>query len=167
MSTKPNTTIDDIGPSWYKRYESDKTTYDPSFSADSHQVAEQLRTDAFMPLTATNEFIDYGKSGSSWSSLSPPSGFNEQKRGLFLHQQLAPKLGPEDLLDTLSIRITEKMNEELALCKEKSHEGWQQAKRAKTIESQGKALLDMVKLISDFNTMIALVEGGKYGYRKA
>jgi len=60
-----------------------------------------------MIVTDYQILFELGTKGTTWGNMPPPEKYNDQKGRLFTHQ-LAPKLGPYELIELQMGRIQEK-----------------------------------------------------------
>src|SRR3990167_8714143 len=113
MSTKATKTIDDLGFQSYYQFEENKKYLNEKLTVESRDVAIGMATDSFEPLVVTDYqlLFELNLKGGIWCLIPPPERYNEQKGRLFTFQ-LAPKLGPYELIELQMSRIQEKQKEE-------------------------------------------------------
>lgn len=171
MSTKSTKTIDDIGIQSYISYEHNRKYFDEEMISNGRSIASQLSTDIFEPMIVTDYQIlfELGTKGKTWSNMPPPEKYNDQKGRLFTHQ-LAPKLGPSELIELQMGRIQEKRKSE----KEKRDEerkkehrpSWESEEEVKLIDKEANALIDMMQNIQVLNKIMAQITSERYRYCK-
>ena len=171
MSTKGTKTIDDIGIQSYIHYEENRKYFDEEFIFNGRSIATQLSTDIFEPILVSDYQIlfELGTKGATWSLLPPPDKYNDQKGRLFTHQ-LAPKLGPEELIELQIGRIEDRRKEE----KEKKDQdrkkhhlaSWETEEEVKLIDKEANALIDMMQNIQVLNKIMAQISSERYRYCK-
>lgn len=161
-------TIDNLGIQPYIQFEEDKKFFDSKLLDDSRQVAGQISKDIFEPILLSEYQIlfDIGKQDTRWSSIPPPKKYHEQTKRLFMHQ-LAPKLGPEDFIDTLVDRLEGKREQE-----KEERQGSQKKSAFETensIEEVDKECSKLIQLMQDINAlnkMMQHINAERYRYNK-
>ena len=99
--------------------------------------------------------------------MPPPQKYNDQKGRLFTHQ-LAPKLGPYELIELQMSRIEEKRKEE----KEKHEDerkqklSWEIEQELKEIDKEANALIQMMQNIQILNKIMEQINSERYRYSK-
>ena len=163
--TTPSKTIDDLGIGTYTRYENDKATFDERYISDAGHVALQLGTDVFEPLYISEYHLlfEIGTRGALWGMMPPPPKYNEQKKRLFTHQ-LAPKLGPEEVIEMQINRIDGKREQEKR--KKRQRANIEESEENDDIDQEAEKLIQMMQDINLFNTIIAQVNAERYRYSK-
>jgi hypothetical protein len=171
MSVKSTKTIDDLGIQTYIHYEENRKYFDEEFASNSRAIASQLSTDIFEPIIVTDYQIlfELGTKGSTWSLMPPPEKYNDQKGRLFTFQ-LAPKLGPTELLELQVNRIEQKRKTE----KEKQEDekqknkkpNWEQQEETKLIDKEANTLIEMMQKILVLNKIMAQIISERYRYSK-
>lgn len=171
MSVKSTKTIDDLGIQTYLHYEETRKYFDGEFASNSQAIASQLSTDVFEPIIVTDYQIlfELGTKGSTWSLMPAPQKYNEQKGRLFTFQ-LAPKLGPTELLELQMSRIEAKRKEEKSKGEEEKNKGkkpdWEIAEEDKLIDKQATTLIEMMQNILSLNKIMAQIISERYRYSK-
>lgn len=151
MSTRATKTIDDLGIQTYTQFEENRIFYEEKYVSESKEIAYQLGTDVFEPILVPEyqTLFELGKKGVVWGMIRPPPRYNEQKKRLFTHQ-LAPKLGPQDLIDIQITRIDERSNDE----------------GDPEISREADKLILMMKDINEYNKIIAYINAERFRYSK-
>ncbi|MBM3193628.1 MAG: hypothetical protein FJZ59_05295 [Chlamydiae bacterium] len=171
MSVKSTKTIDDLGIQSYLHYEENRKYFDEEFASNSRAIASQLSTDVFEPIIVTDYQIlfELGTKGSTWSLMPPPLNYNDQKGRLFTFQ-LAPKLGPVELLELQMSRIESKRKEEKSKSvlekngdKNPDSEGSEEGKH---IDKEANTLIEMMQNILSLNKIMAQIISERYRYSK-
>ncbi len=157
MSTRSTKTIDDLGIQSYIHYEENRKYLDEEFAVNGRSVASQLSTDIFEPIMVTDYQIlfELNTKGATWSLMPPPAKYNDQKGRLFTHQ-LAPKLGPYELLELQMNRINEKRKTET-----EKNQG-----NLKDIDKEANTLIEMMQNIQGLNKMMSEISSERYRYTK-
>ncbi len=171
MSTKSTKTIDDIGIQSYIHYEENRKYFNEELISEGRSIASQLSTDIFEPMIVTDYQIlfELGTKGTTWGNMPPPEKYNDQKGRLFTYQ-LAPKLGPSELLELQMGRIKEKQKNE----KEKKEEerkkehrsSWESEEEVKLIDKEANTLIDMMQNIQILNKIMIQITSERYRYCK-
>lgn len=151
MTSRISKTIDDLGIQSYTQFEESRVFYDEKYISESKSIADQLGADIFEPILVPEHQVlfELGMKGVVWGMIRPPPNYNDQRRRLFTHQ-LAPKLGPQDLIDIQIGRIDEKS---------------QQAQSPDVTQEANKLIL-MMKDINEYNKIIAYINGERFRYSK-
>lgn len=171
MSTKSTKTIDDLGFQTYVQFEENRKYFDEEFISQAKDVASLTTTDVFEPLIVTEYQIlfELNLKGGIWSVMPPPKHYNDQKGRLFTYQ-LAPKLGPYDLIELQMSRIEEKRKEE----KERYNEdkkrdkslSWESEQEIKQIDKEASTLIQMMQNIQVLNKIMEQINSERYRYSK-
>lgn len=170
MSTRSTKTIDDLGVQSYVEYEEGQRYFEKKIISESKNIADQLTTDVFEPVKDA-EFLDryeMGKRKAAWGSIDPPMLFNRQKRRLFTHQ-LAPKLGPQELLDAQIDRIEAQRELEIEKRKGGQPEGalsWEAEKETTDINKEANKLIELLQDIDSLNKIVQDINGERCRYKK-
>ncbi len=171
MSTRSTRTIDNLDIQSYIHYEDNRKYFDEESANNARSIASQLSTDIFEPILITNYqlLFELGTKGTTWGLMPPPLKYNDQKGRLFTHQ-LAPKLGPCELIELQMHRIEEKRKTEKDKHDEqKKRQGtssWEEEEEIKLIEKQAAALIDMMQNIQVLNKIMEQITAERYRYTK-
>jgi hypothetical protein len=171
MSAKTTKTIDDIGIDPYLAYEQNRKFFDQDYAKSDKTVAPQLITDVTNPIIISDYqmLFEINTKGASWSLMPAPDEYNLQKGRLFTHQ-LAPKLGPEDLIEFQIGKISQKVEEETNRLTPKKR-GRAKAKpevnkELEEIKGEADTLINMMKNIQNLNKIIQQISSERYRYGK-
>jgi hypothetical protein len=170
MSTKTTKTIDDIGIQSYITYDQNRKFFDEEYTKNDKTVAPQLITDITKPVIISDYQILFEiNKGASWSLMPEPFEYNIQKGRLFTHQ-LAPKLGPVELIEFQIGKISRAADEEISSLKPKKRgrpRGPESStKEIEEIQSEANTLINMMKNIQDLNKIIQKISSERYRYGK-
>ena len=171
MSTKTTKTIDDIGIQPYIAYEQNRKFFDEEYIKNDKTVAPQLITDITKPVIISDYQIlfEINTKGASWSLMPEPFEYNIQKGRLFTHQ-LAPKLGPVELIEFQIGKITRAADDEISFLKPKKRGRAKvqesSKKEIEEIQSEANTLINMMKNIQDLNKIIQTISSERYRYGK-
>ncbi len=167
MSAKTTKTIDDLGFQTYVQFEENRKYLDVEFGAQAKQVAGQITTDVFEPLIISDYQIlfELNTKGSTWGLMPPPPQYNDQRGRLFTYQ-LAPKLGPYDLIELQISRIKEKQEEEKEQQKKKHTLSWETEQEIKQIDKEANTLIQMMQNIQTLNKIMEQINSERYRYSK-
>ena len=171
MSTRSTKTIDDLGIQSYLHYEENRKYFDEEFAVNSRSIASQLSTDIFEPILVSDYQIlfELNTKGATWSLMPPPPKYNDQKGRLFTHQ-LAPKLGPYELLELQMNRIEDKRKAEKDKQEEERNQhqkpSWEGEEEAKQIDKEANTLIDMMQNIQLLNKIMSEITSERYRYSK-
>jgi len=171
MSTKSTRTIDNLDIQSYIHYEDNRKYFDEESASNARSIASQLSTDVFEPILITDyqRLFELGTKGTTWGLMPPPMMYNDQKGRLFTNQ-LAPKLGPSELIELQMHRIEEKRKTERDNHdnKKKKNEKstWEGDEEIKLIDKQATALIDMMQNIQLLNKIMQQITAERYRYTK-
>lgn len=140
MSTRSTKTIDDLGITVYSKYEEDRKYFDEEILSESKSIASQTTLDIFEPILISEHFtlFDINRGKTPFSMIFSPKKYNDQKKRLFTFQ-LAPKLGPQEMIDVHINRIEGRRDQELSsLKKGKEFEESEKEKEKKREKEEGQ-----------------------------
>lgn len=170
MSTRSTKTIDDLGVQTHLQYEEDRSYFEERIISESKDIAYQISTDVFEPLKDTEFLYNYemGNRGKPWGLMDAPPFFNQQKKRLFTYQ-LAPKLGPQELLDAQIDRIEEQKDRESEDRKQENPQealSWEAEREIEEINKEAKKLIELMQDIDVLNKIVQDINAERSRYKK-